>query len=96
MEKHIGRITHYFGHLRVAVLALDDGLAVGDTVHIVGHTTDFTQIVGSLEVQHRKLQAVGPGADAALAVDERVRVGDVVYKVVHEEGIPSGFGLGGV
>jgi hypothetical protein len=92
MEKQIGRVTHYYSRLGVAVLALDAGLAVGDTVHIVGHTTNFTQTVESMEVQHRKLQEVGPGADVALKVDERVRVGDTVYQIIEVEGIPSGFG----
>jgi putative protease len=92
MEKQIGRVTHYFTRLGVAVLALDDGLTVGDTVRIVGRTTDFTQTVSSMEVEHRKLQEVGPGADVALQVDERVRMGDVVYKITPAESIPSGFG----
>jgi putative protease len=81
MEKEIGRITHYFNRLGVAVLELTEGLKVGDVVHILGHTTDFTQPVWSLEIEHRKIQAVGPGADVALEVSDRVRRGDRVYRV---------------
>ena len=84
MEKYIGKVTHYFTRIGVAVLELEDGLAVGDTVHICGHTTDFVQQVESLEVEHRKLQAAGAGADVALMVEERVRSGDKIYKVTDE------------
>lgn len=82
MEKCIGKITHYFTRIGVAVLEIEDGLMVGDTIRIRGNTTDFTQQVESMEVEHRKMQAVGAGADVALKVDERVRDGDQVYKVI--------------
>jgi putative protease len=92
MERKIGRITHYFRQLGVAVLQLDEGVAVGDTLHIRGHTTDFSQPVTSLEVDHRKLLAVGPGADVALKVDARVRAGDIVWKRVELEPAERAFG----
>jgi hypothetical protein len=82
VETYIGKVTHYYTGIGVAVLELEDGLAVGDTVHIFGHTTDFVQQVRSMEVEHRKQQAVGAGADVALKVEERVRPDDKVYKVV--------------
>jgi translation elongation factor EF-1alpha len=85
MEKHIGQVTHYYGRISVAVLELSGGLKVGDVVHIRGHTTDFTQEVKSMEIEHQKVQSVGPGADVALKVIEQARQGDAVYKVVEEE-----------
>ena len=84
VEKRIGQVTHYFGRLGVAVLELTDGLEVGDVVHILGHTTDFTERVESMEIEHQTLDAVGPGSDVALKVSERVRSGDTVYKVIEE------------
>lgn len=82
MEKLIGTITHYYSRIGVAVLKIEDGLTVGDTIHITGRTTDFIQQVNSMEVEHRKMQAVGAAADVALKVDERVRVGDEIYKLI--------------
>jgi putative protease len=82
MERNIGQVTHYFKRIGVAVLELSGGLMVGDIVHIQGHTTDFTQAVESMEIEHQKIQAAGPGAEVALKVIERVRRGDLVYKVV--------------
>jgi translation elongation factor EF-1alpha len=85
MEKHIGQVTHYYRRISVAVLELSGGLKVGDVVHIRGHTTDFTQEVESMEIEHQKVHSVGPGADVALKVIEHARKGDAVYKVVEEE-----------
>jgi translation elongation factor EF-1alpha len=85
MEKQIGQVTHYYGRIGVVVLELSGGLKVGDVVHIRGRITDFTQEVKSMEIEHQKVQSVGPGADVALKVIDRAREGDALYKVVEEE-----------
>jgi translation elongation factor EF-1alpha len=84
MEQKIGRVTHFFDRICVAVLELEDELEVGDIVHIQGHTTDLTQEVRSMEIEHHKVQSVKPGEDVALEVLKSVRNGDVVYKVIQE------------
>ncbi len=84
MENRIGRVTHYFKRIGVAVLELSGGLKVGDVVHIQGRITDFTQPVRSMEIEHHQVQSVGPGADVALKVIDHVRQGDSVYKVIEE------------
>jgi hypothetical protein len=81
-EERIGVVTHYFNHLSVATLRIERGtLRVGDTIHIHGHTTDFTQKVDSLEVDHAPVSEVGPNDDFGLKVIEHAREHDVVYKV---------------
>lgn len=82
METRIGKVTHYYGRIQVAVLELSGELNVGDTIHVLGHNTDFTQQVDSLEIEHQKVQSVGPGEEVALKVSERARPGDEVFKVV--------------
>lgn len=84
MEKRIGEITHYYNRIGVAVLDLEDGLMVGDTIHISGNRTDFSQKVRSMEIEHRKMQAVGAGANVALEVIEPVHKGDEIYKVIND------------
>jgi len=84
MEIEIGRITHYYNHLNVAVLSLSDGLKLGDTIHVLGHVTDFMQRVGSMEVEHHTVVWVKPGDDVAIKVTEPVREHDTVYRVVEE------------
>jgi len=78
----IGVVTHYYSHMSVATLQLESGtLRVGDVIHIRGHTTDFSQRVESLEVNHAPVTEVGPNDDFGLKVVQHAREHDVVYKV---------------
>jgi hypothetical protein len=83
VEQRIGAVTHYYGHLSVVAMQLEPGstLRVGDVVHIRGHTTDFTQKVESLEVNHAPVTEVAPNDDFGLRVVEHAREHDIVYKV---------------
>jgi putative protease len=76
----IGRVTHYFSHLSVAAVQLQGPIAVGDRIHIRGHTTDLVQEVSSMEVEHKSVESAGPGDDVALKVDDHVRDHDLIYK----------------
>jgi putative protease len=76
----IGLVTHYFSHLSVAGISLTAPLRLGDRIHIRGHTTDLVQAVDSMEVDHRKVEQVGPGDDVALKVDDHVRDQDLLYR----------------
>jgi hypothetical protein len=80
--ERIGVVTHYYSHLSVAILRLESGmLRVGDVIHIRGHTTDLSQRVESLEVNHAPATEVGLNDDFGLKVVGHVREHDVVYKV---------------
>jgi len=81
MKEIIGKVTHYFARIGVAVLELNGDLKVGDSIYIMGHTTDCEQTVGSLEIDHQKVQSVGPGDEVAMKVARKVRAGDMVYKI---------------
>ena len=82
MEKLIGKVTHYFNKINVAVLQITDGeLAVGDTIHIKGHTTDFTQQISSMQVEHEQIEKAKKGDDIGVKVDNKVHEHDEVYKV---------------
>ena len=82
-EQRIGVVTHYYSHLSVVGMQLEPGatLRVGDVIHIRGHTTDFTQRVGSLEVNHAPVTEVRPKDDFGLKVIEHAREHDGVFKV---------------
>jgi putative protease len=81
MDEPVGKVTHYFGHLGVAAAQLTGQLKVGDQVRIKGHTTDFTQPVDSLEVEHQKVDQAGPGDSVAFKVKDKARIGDQVLRV---------------
>jgi putative protease len=84
MEVEIGHVTHYFNKINVAVLVIKDELKVGETIHILGHTTDFTQKVTSMQIEHKNVDSVKPGDDFALKVVEPTREHDIVYKVIEK------------
>ena len=82
MEKLIGKITHYFGHISVGIIKIENGeLNVGDTIHIKGHTSDFTQQVVSMQIEHEQIQKAKKGDDIGIKVDEKVHEHDEVYLV---------------
>lgn len=80
-EKLIGKITHYFGKIGVAVIELEDALKVGDTIRIVGGETDFTQTIDSMEVEHKKLEEAKSGDSVGVKVSQKVREDYKVYKL---------------
>ena len=81
-ETKVGRVTHYFNHLHVATVKITDGeLHVGDMIHIKGHTSDFMQKVGSMELKHVPVDSARPGDDVGIAADDYAREHDTVYLV---------------
>jgi len=80
--KLIGKVTHYFSKIGVAVIELSDTLRAGDTIRIVGgEDTDFTQKVESMEIEHEKVEEAKKGDSVGLKVEQKVREGYKVYKV---------------
>lgn len=80
-EKLIGKVTHYFGKIGVAVVELSDSLKVGDTIRIVGGETDFQQVVESMEIDRQKIKEAKAGDSIGLRVNQKVREGYRVYKL---------------
>lgn len=85
MEEEIGKITHYFSKINVAVIEMAKGeLRVGDTIHVKGHTSDFYQKVQSLQIEHNPVNAIKKGESAGLKVESPAREHDLVLKVTEE------------
>jgi len=80
-EKQIGKVTHYFGKISVAVVELSDELRVGEMIKIVGHGKEFTQTVSSMQIEHKNIDVAKAGQTIGLKVDQPVKEGDIVYKV---------------
>jgi len=82
-EVLIGKISDYFAKIGVAAFTVtDDELCKGDTIHIMGHTTDFEQKVSSIQSEHETIEIAKIGVGIGIKVKERVRDGDKVYKVI--------------
>ncbi len=79
--KLIGKVTHYFNNIGVAVIELSGALKAGETIRIIGGDTDFEQEVDSMEVDHEKVKAAKKGDGVGLKVSQKVHEGYKVYKV---------------
>ncbi len=77
-EKEIGRISHFFPKINVAVIELSDELSVGDKIIIKGSTTNFEQIVDSMQIEHENVDRANAGQSVGLKVKDRVRENDIV------------------
>lgn len=84
-EKKIGFVSHYFNHIQVAAIEITDGeLKVGDTIHIKGHTTDLTQQVDSMQIEHASIQVAKKGDSIGTKVKDHVRQHDEVFLVTQD------------
>ena len=85
MAEHlVGSVSHYWGHLGVAGIELTDDLKVGDTIHVVGHTSDFTQTAASIQIEHESVESATGGDSIGVKVRERARVHDRVLVVTSD------------
>jgi len=81
-KKLVGRVTHYFPKISVAVVEVEDELKLGDKISIEGKTTNFEQIVESMQIEHKPIEIARKGDVIGLKVKDRVREKDFVYKII--------------
>jgi len=79
--REVGRVSHFFGKVSVAIIEVTDTISVGDQILIKGPTTDIEQTVDSMEIEHVKVKQVEAGQSIGMKVKGRVREKDTVYKI---------------
>ena len=77
----MGKITHFFDKISVAVIELSGTLREGDKIRIKGSTTDFEQTVNSMQIEHETIEEANAGQSIGLKVSEKVRPGDEVFLI---------------
>ena len=80
-KKLVGKVSHYFTKIGVAVIELTGELSVGDEILIEGASTNFKQKVESMQIEHKNIEKAKAGDSIGMKVKDRVREGDSVYKV---------------
>jgi putative protease len=82
-EIKIGEVVKFFAKPSVAAVHITEGdLQVGDSIKFSGHTTEFTEVIQSMEVDNKPVQKAVAGDSIGLKVSDRVRPGDEVFKIV--------------
>lgn len=82
MEKEVGKITHFFQKISVAIVELKDELRKGDEILIKDKGREIRQKVDSMQIEHKDVDTAKAGQSIGLKVVERVREGDTVFKVI--------------
>ncbi|MCL4382363.1 MAG: hypothetical protein M1575_01370 [Patescibacteria group bacterium] len=80
-DKKIGKITHFYDKIGVAVVSLFGGLKVGDQIKISGHDQEFSQTVSSIQIEHEKINEAKKGQIVGLKVEKPVKESDEIFKV---------------
>jgi len=80
-EKEIGKIIHFYDHISVGVIKLDNTLKVGDKIHIKGAHDDFEQKVDSMQLEHKQIKSGKKGQEVAIKVDSTVHKNDKILLV---------------
>ena len=78
-QKAIGAVTHFFGHIEVAIVKFKIPMRVGTKVHFRGVTTDFEETIKSMQYEHKPVQIAKKGQEVGIKVGDKVREGDEVY-----------------
>lgn len=84
MEREVGKITHYFPKVGVAVVRVGDELHTGDQVRISGPHQNFNQRVTSMQIEHQTITTASKGQEVGMKVTQPVRPGDIVYRITPE------------
>jgi translation initiation factor IF-2 len=81
-EQQVGEVTHYFNKAGVAGVSIIEGpIKIGDTICVIGHTTNFQQAIESMQIEHESVETATAGDQVGIQVIDRVRVRDKVFRV---------------
>ena len=82
-EEKIGFVSNYYSKISVAAVEMTDGtVSLGDTLHFLGHTTNFESKVDSMQIEHKSVTEAKKGDSVGVKISEKARRGDKVYKIV--------------
>ena len=81
-EQEVGKVSHYYGHVGVMAVDLTEAIHVGDTLHVRGHSEDFTLTVDSMQIEHEEVAEGKAGDSVGIRVTQKVHPGDRVFRIV--------------
>jgi putative protease len=79
--EEVGKVTHFYNKIMVAVVELNGELRKGDMIKIKGKATDFDQELESMQIEHETIDEAGAGDAVGMKVEQEVKSGDIVYKL---------------
>lgn len=86
IKRDIGQVVNYYNKAKAAELRIWDNLTIGDKVIIQGRTTgSITHTIDSMQIEGESVDSVEKGCNVAIAMPEKVRENDFVYKLVERD-----------
>ncbi len=79
--KKIGKVTHYYGGIGVAIIDVSGKLSVGDKIKFNDGKNEFEQTVESMQIEHKDIPSAKKGDMIGLKVDQKVNEGAEVSLV---------------
>jgi hypothetical protein len=83
-DKKVGKVSHYYNHLGVAIIKVKSPFSVGDTLKFVKHGSReeiFQQVVSSIQENHKSIDKTKKGMNVGVKVDKIVHEGVEAFKV---------------
>lgn len=80
--KPVGRVTHYYGGIKVAIIKFNKAVKVGAMLHYKGATTDFKKVAASMQFNHKEIKKAPKGKQVGIKVPKKVREGDEVFEIL--------------
>ena len=81
VPKPVGRVTHFYGGIKVAIVKFNKAVKVGAMLHYKGATTDFKKAAGAMQFNHKEVKKAIKGKQIGIKVPKRVREGDEVFEI---------------
>lgn len=80
-EKLVGKVTHFFDKISVAVIELSAPLKVGDKVKFKRGEEEFVQAVDSMQIEHEQIKQAKKGQAIGMKAKMPVHQGTEVFLV---------------
>ena len=78
--EEVGKVLHYFSRIGVAIVELKAPLSIGDRILVKGPTSDFEQVIESMQIEHVNVSTAKKGDSIGLKVDKLVKPNDILFK----------------
>lgn len=79
-EKEIGEVSDFFAHVNAAAIKLKAPLKVGETIKVKGGENEFEQVVESMQIDRKPVQAAKKGDEVGILLKDKARKGYKVFK----------------
>lgn len=79
--KPAGTVTHFYTEIGVAIVKFNKKVPVGTRIAFKGATTDFEDLIASMQYDHKPVAHAPKGKQVGIKVKKRVREGDSVHIV---------------